>query len=219
MFLKSEVIRNPRAIKNIIFDFGGVICNIDFKLTEQRFIDLGLKGFDTQQGIRERDTIFGRFEEGKILPSEFRDSIRKFLIHQVSDREIDDAWNALLLDIPEARVSLLEALRKNYRIFLLSNSNEIHYIKYRQEFEDRYGYPHFDALFEKAFFSYRIMLKKPGQAIFDYVLKERGLDPSETLFIDDSIQHVEGARLAGMHALHLNLMAGEDIIDLFSQAE
>ncbi len=217
MFLTSKAIVNPKAIRNIIFDFGGVICNIDVKLTEKKFVELGLKGFDTQYSVVERDTLFGRLEEGTLTPEDFRNAIRKYFIRPVTDQEIDDAWNALLRDIPEPRIRLLESLRKNYRIFLLSNSNEIHYQKYQQEFREKFGYPDFDALFEKAYFSFQIRLKKPGRAVFEYVLNDRKLSPSETLFIDDSIQHIEGALSTGMQARYLDLSAGENITDLFSE--
>ncbi len=203
------------SIKNLIFDFGGVICNIDVKRTEKRFKELGLQEFDTEYSVVERNTIFGKLEEGAITPQEFRHSIRKFFSRPLSDQQIDDAWNELLLDIPEPRIRLLESLRHNYRIFLLSNSNEIHYQKFRQDLRDKYGYSGFEELFEKAWFSYALKLKKPGRAIFDFVLKDRDLNPSETLFIDDTLQHVEGARSAGMNACLLDLKAGHNILDLF----
>lgn len=216
MILNPKTFPYSSKIKNIIFDFGGVICNIDVRLTEKRFLELGVKSFDTQYSVVERDTLFGKLEEGTISPDDFRLEIRNFFSHTVTDLEIDDAWNALLLDIPMPRIRLIEALRNNYRLFLLSNSNEIHYQKYRKNFEDQFGYKDFDSLFEKAYFSYQLKLKKPGRAVFEYVLNDSRLNPEETLFIDDSIQHVKGATVAGMHAYHLNLVSGETILDLFS---
>jgi HAD superfamily hydrolase (TIGR01549 family) len=206
---------NCHSIKNIIFDFGGVICNIDLRLTEKAFLDLGLKKFDTGRSISDSAGLFEDIETGAISPQVFRDGLRKFFEHPVTDVQLDSAWNAMLLDIPESRIRLLEETRKHYRIFLLSNSNEIHYHCYVQNFRKQSGYPDFDGLFEKSWFSCRIGLKKPSPEIFRYVLRDSKLDPSETLFIDDTLVHVEGARNAGIHGYHLILDKGEQITDLF----
>ncbi len=208
-------IPNQTSIKNIIFDFGGVICNIDVKLTEKAFIDLGLKKFDIQQSITLSSGLFEKIEIGAISPEEFRFDLREFFTNSVTDLQLDHAWNALLLDIPSPRIQLLEKLRNRYRIFLLSNSNEIHYLKYLDNFTQEYGYNSFDDLFEKAYFSFNIGLKKPGKAIFDYVTTKSKLNPNETLFIDDTLIHVEGALQAQINGYHLNLPKGEQILDLF----
>jgi putative hydrolase of the HAD superfamily len=212
---RNSQIVNPKSIKNIIFDFGGVICNIDVKLTEKAFMDLGLKKFDTGRSISDSAGLFEDIETGATSSQHFRDELKKFFVTPVTDDQIDGAWNALLLDIPEPRIRLLEEVRKHYRIFLLSNTNEIHYLCYLERFRKQFGYADFDALFEKAWFSYRIGLKKPSLEIFRYVLEHSHLDPSETLFIDDTLKHVEGARNAGIHAYHLAIDTGEQITDLF----
>jgi putative hydrolase of the HAD superfamily len=121
----------------------------------------------------------------------------------------------LLLGIPEPRIRLLESIQETYRIFLLSNSNEIHYLKYREEFQRQYGYRDFDALFEKVYFSYLLHLKKPEPAIFKWVLNENKLDPAETLFIDDTLMHVEAARELGITGYHLR--EGEELSMLFEK--
>ncbi|MDP1620896.1 MAG: HAD family phosphatase [Bacteroidales bacterium] len=208
-------IRNPESIKNIIFDFGGVILNIDVKLTERAFVDLGLKKIDKGQSLRDSAYLFDKIETGAMSPGQFRDELRKFFIDPVTDDQLDAVWNALLLDIPEARIRLLETLRKDYRIFLLSNTNEIHYMKYLENLREQYGYADFDALFEKAYFSFRIGLKKPSPEIFSHVLSESMLKPSETLFIDDTFIHVEAAGRAGIEAYHLDIEDGENITALF----
>ena len=209
----SFVIRH--SIKNLIFDFGGVICNIDIRLTEKAFMDLGLKKFDTGRSISDSAGLFEDLETGAIAPHQFRDELKKFFVNPVADQQLDDAWNALLLDIPQPRIRLLEDLRKHYRIFLLSNTNEIHYLCYVENFRKQFGYTDFDALFEKAWFSFRIGFKKPSLEIFRHVLQNSRLDPAETLFIDDTLRHVEGARKAGIHAHHLEIDNGEQILDLF----
>jgi putative hydrolase of the HAD superfamily len=215
MVLSAPGIEHPAQVKNIIFDFGGVICNIDFSLSEKKFRELGFSTFDSTYSVSEREDLFRKLESGKISPVEFRDILKRCFSRPVTDQEIDDAWNAMILDIPEPRVRLLEKVSKSYRIFILSNSNEIHYHKYRFEFQQKYGYSDFNALFEKAYFSFEMHLQKPGREVFEHVLASSGLIPGETLFIDDSIQHVEGARKTGMLAYHLRASEGEQILDLF----
>jgi len=209
----SLVIRN--TIKNLIFDFGGVICNIDVESTKRAFRDLGLKISDSGTSITDSMELFDDLETGVITPKQFRDELRKFFVNPVTDEQLDTAWNKLLLDIPEERIRLLEALRKNYRIFLLSNSNEIHYRKFLEDFRKKYGYTDFDALFGKAYFSFCTGMKKPSPEIFRHVLQDSRLTASETLFIDDTLMHVEGARNAGIHGYHLDIDLGEQIQDLF----
>jgi putative hydrolase of the HAD superfamily len=123
----------------------------------------------------------------------------------------------MLLDIPEARVRLLEKLANHYRVFILSNSNEIHYLKYAADFKVKYGYHDFDELVEKAYFSFRLHLQKPGKEIFEFVIFDRGLNPGETLFIDDSVMHIEGAKKAGLIAYQLRIAEGEQLTDLFTK--
>ncbi len=203
------------VIKNIIFDFGGVICNIDAKLTQKAFMELGLKNFSPERAIADSKGLFEEIETGAITPQHFRDELRKYFLNPVTNDQIDAAWNALLLDIPEPRIRLLESLRTRYRIFLLSNSNEIHFRKYDDDFTSQFGYNGLDGFFEKAWFSFRIGRKKPDPEIFRHALKQAGLNSPETLFIDDTLVHVESARTVGIHAYHLNISRGEQIMDLF----
>jgi len=202
------------AIKNIIFDFGGVICNIDISLTEKAFHDLGLKKFDKSYSVTDRDNFFGAFETGRITPQQFRDTLKEYIEKRVTDNDIDRVWNALLLDIPEQRIDLLKQLRSKYKLFLLSNTNQIHYERYLSDFQKIYGLKDFNELFDKAYFSHQITLRKPFPEIFEFVINDADIMPSETLFIDDSIEHVEGARKAGLHAYHLK--PDEDITKLFN---
>lgn len=213
----SKMIRpfpNPQ-IKNIIFDFGGVICNLDMGRTKDTFKKLGLKKFNESYSVSEKGDLFRLFERGSLTPQEFRALLRPNFSMAVTDAQLDEAWNAMILDIPEARVRLIEKLRGDYRTFILSNSNEIHYQKYVNDFRQRFGYPDFDHLVEKAWFSFKIHLQKPEKGIFELVLAEKELIPGETLFIDDSLEHVEAARALGIVAHHLKIGEGEDISGLF----
>jgi len=202
------------AIKNIIFDFGGVICNIDISLTEKAFYDLGLEKFDKEYSITERDNFFGALETGQTTPEQFRETLKTYIKRPVTDPEIDTVWNALILDIPERRIALLKQLRSVFQLFLLSNTNQIHYEHYLKDLQIIHGCLDFSDLFEKAYFSYQIGLRKPFREVFDFVVRDAGIRADETLFIDDSMEHVEGARKTGLHAYHLK--PEEDITELFN---
>jgi len=217
MLLFQPGIPNPQPIRNIIFDFGGVICNIDIDRTRKMFKQMGMDTFNASYSISEQEDLFRKLERGAITSQEFRDILKSHFSGPVTDIQIDEAWNAMLLDIPEPRIRLIEKLGKQYRIFLLSNSNEIHYEKFLKSFRENFGYSDFGQLFEKAYFSFHIQLQKPGREIFNYVLNDSGLLPHETLFIDDSFQHIETAGSLGILTRHLNLEKGEQITDLFKE--
>ena len=219
MLQLTSHIPNHTSIKNIIFDFGGVICDLDIQRTIEKFKEFGLPKTEFSSASEEQDRRFERlvstYETGLITSRQFRDVIRNHYQVPPSDAAIDDAWVALLMRIPKPRIQLLENIRDNYRIFLLSNSNEIHFLKYREDLRQQYGYRDFDELFEKVYFSYRLHLKKPNPAIFQWVLNENKLNPAETLFIDDTLMHVEAARELGITGYHLR--NGEELILLFGK--
>ncbi|MEI7491466.1 MAG: HAD family phosphatase [Bacteroidota bacterium] len=216
MLKLSPEISRGNAIRNIIFDFGGVICNIDVKLSELKFKELGFKGFNPSYSVEEGEDVFRRLEGGKISIPEFTSILKKHLGKGVTDEDILAAWNAMILDIPPRRVRLLEEVKKSYRIFILSNSNEIHYNKYLGDFSKNHPYTSFGQLFEKAWFSFQVHLQKPTKEIFEYVISNGDLDPSQTLFIDDSLQHIKAAENAGLRAWHL--CPPLEITSLFEQA-
>jgi len=203
----------PTHIKNIIFDFGGVILNIDYCLSEKAFEKLGFKDFRHFYSQASQKNLFDRLEKGFITPANFRKEIRQFIPVAVSDSQIDDAWNSMLLDLPEERIHLLERLKTKYRLFLLSNTNEIHYASFSSYMKGKFNRDIFTELFERAYMSFELKMRKPDAEIFEYVLKQNKLEKEETLFIDDSIQHIEGATKVGIHTIFLK--REETILSLF----
>ncbi len=191
-------------LKNIIFDLGVVILNVDYHLTATAFRNLGLLNFDEHYSKAKQDHFFDRFETGHLSDDEFRETMQKHLPAGTTGQQIDDAWNAMLLTVPEETFELLETIGKQKRIFLLSNTNRIHIKAFTKIIDRQYGFKRFENLFEKVYYSCNIGLRKPDPEIFDLVIKENQLDFAETLFIDDSPQHVEGARKYGLTALHLH---------------
>ncbi len=200
-------------IKNIIFDFGGVILNIDYKLAEKAFAKLGLTDFDRLYSHATQKELFDEFEKGLITPADFRNGVRKFIKRDVSDLQIDAAWNAMLLDLPEERIQLLDELKTKYRLFLLSNTNEIHYNSFTSYMRDKFKREIFSDVFEKAYVSFKVKMRKPDPEIFLHVLHEQNLRKEETLFIDDSLQHIETANKLGINTIFLE--KGKTILDLF----
>ncbi len=203
---------NLTGIKNIIFDLGGVILNIDYNKTANAFRQIGLKNFDDIYSQAKQNQVFDKLETGEFTSNEFRKYI-KGIVPSLQYSDIDKAWNAMLLDLPVERIVLLKKLKKKYRLFLLSNTNEIHIKAFRKIIQSSYDENIFDAIFEHQYYSSEMGMRKPNADCFQCVLEKNKLDPCETLFIDDSIQHVEGARKLQIQAYHL--IPGEDITELF----
>jgi len=192
-----------KSVKNIIFDFGGVIIPIDPMAFARGIMILGCNDILSLHESLLKEDVYTRFEKGEMSPADFRNELRAGLNKNATDNEIDHAWNLIIGKIPLRRVKFLESLKSNYRTFLLSNTNKIHYDYYQAQFLEAYGPGSLDNLFEKAYYSFHLGLYKPDPAIFEFVLKDNGLVPKETMFIDDSLVNVEAARLLGIQVVHL----------------
>lgn len=202
-------------IKNIIFDFGGVIYNIDFSKAKKAFAKIGVHHFDQLYSQAIQNHLFEKLEMDLISPHEFRDEIRKLAELELSDEKIDAAWNSLLIGFDERRLELLNELKRNYRIFLFSNTNRIHYSFFLKQFQALTNYKSFDGLFVKSFFSFDIKKRKPDLDSYQHLISTMQIDPSETLFVDDSVQNLKPAAKLGIKCWHLT----EDVLDLFDDAE
>lgn len=202
-------------VKNIIFDLGGVILDIDYARPVEAFRKLGAERFEEVFSQDAQAGFMSKFERGEIKPAEFRRKVKSYLPEGVTDDEIDEAWNSILGQLPSQRIVLLKMLdRMGYRMFLLSNTNSIHIKAFTHYLDETYGKHLFKDLFEKIYYSSKIGMRKPSKKIFEHVLKENGLVPEETLFIDDSAQHIEAAKKLGVHTHHLK--EPETIHDFFS---
>lgn len=204
------------AYNAIIFDLGGVIINLNYNRTAQAFIDLGLTNFNEIYSKAKQTSLFDDFEKGLMTNDAFRATLKQHLPEGVSDEAIDAAWNAMLLDIPQHRVDFLGKVAKKYRIFLLSNTNNIHVTEFTAINDRVFGNGVFESIFEQHYYSCKMGMRKPDAEIFEYVLSENNLDRTKTLFIDDSIQHVEGARAVGLTADWLRVENGESIEEKFA---
>ena len=200
-------------IRNIIFDLGGVILDIDFSKTQQAFIDLGITNFAEMYGFTHVDSFFRQHEAGKITDEEFIASLQKMAGISLGTDVIQRAWNALLIRFPAERIELLKKLRQKYRLFLLSNTNAIHVVEFQKIYSNTFQNGSLVDLFDKVYYSNEIGMRKPNAEIYEFVLKDSQLLPEETLFIDDSLPNVEGAKQVGIQAIHLK--PGQTMLDLF----
>jgi len=190
-------------IKNIIFDLGGVIINLDYQRSTEALQKLCNTNCNIAYSQREQAQLFDMFETGVSSPEQFRNEMRAAYGINASDEEIDTAWNAMLLDIPQERIDLLLELGKRYRIFLLSNTNAIHQKRFNEIVSHSFTIPSLDSLFEQSYYSHLIGKRKPDAVVFEQIIAMNKLQKAETLFIDDSIQHIESADKIGLKTLHL----------------
>lgn len=202
-------------IKNIIFDLGGVILNIDYHLTIEAFKKLGFENIDATFTRATQTGLFDQLDRGLITPSKFRDGVRELSGKPLTDQQIDGAWNAMLLDFPTPRMELLAKIHRQNRTYLLSNTNQIHLDVYNQILHKAFGVKDLSCFFEKEYYSHVIHMSKPDAEVFRLILNQNGLRADETLFIDDTEQHIEGARKLGINAYHLRVNEGETIENLF----
>ena len=197
----------------ILLDLGGVLIDVDYRAAANAFAQLGFPDFGTLYSKAKQGHLFDGFETGAISPQEFRQRIRDILGAPLPDAQIDACWNAMLGSIPQERIELVNRLKERYKVLLLSNTNAIHVPAFEAIVARENGIADFKGLFDGAYYSCEISLRKPDAAAFHYVLDRERANPPRTLFIDDSIQHVEGARQAGLHAAHLDLDT-EDVVQL-----
>jgi FMN phosphatase YigB (HAD superfamily) len=202
------MIYENQTIDAIIFDLGGVILNIDYQLPVKAFKKLGIENFNELFSQASQSNLFNDYEKGEISSDDFIKEIKKYLPQNTSDEAIINAWNSILLDLPEERLFCLEKAAENHRIFLLSNTNALHIESFNQYLLNNLQLPSLEPFFETLYLSYEVGLRKPDLRIFEYVLQDAGLLPERTLFIDDSIQHIQAASELGILTKHL---VNEDI--------
>lgn len=202
--------------ETILLDLGGVLIDVDYHAAARAFTAFGFRDFEALYSKAQQDHLFDGFETGDLSPSEFRERIRGLHNVPISDEQIDASWNAMLGSVPSERLDLVKRLKEHYQVLLLSNTNAIHVPAFERILDRENGVTDFKSLFHGAYYSCEMHLRKPHPAAFHHVLNAHHADPARTLFIDDSIQHVEGARKAGLHAEFLDL-SKEDVIGMVNR--
>jgi len=188
-------------IKNIIFDWGGVITNLCYERCRKAFLNLSVKNFSKTYIELLKNSVFLEFELGKINDNQFRDFIRSNSIYHLTDEEIDTAWYQMLDETPPERIELLKKLKQKFNIVLMSNTNKIHVEKYSKYLKETYGLNGFEDIFHKVYYSHIIGMRKPDIKFFNLILKENNFLPEETLFVDDIFQNIESAKAIGIHSI------------------
>ena len=191
-----------KNIDNIIFDLGNVILNIDYQNTIDAFKKIGVPNASSFYSKSSQLNIFNQLETGHISKQNFILEIQK-IVPKASASQIINAWNAILQDLPNERLEILKNIKDKFSIFLLSNTNSIHIEKIINKLGEK-KYEEFYNLFEKVYYSHQVKLRKPNSDIFKLVIKENCLSIKNTLFIDDSIQHIESAKKIGLKTYHLD---------------
>ena len=201
-----------KNIKNIVFDLGGVLVDLDFKAAINGLQQAGFANVKEQLQSFDREGIFQKFELGEMTAEEFRAAIRENSTVTLTDEEIDALWNAMLLEIPREKLELILDLRGKYMVYLLSNTNSIHW---NYVCKNAFNYRGFrmNDYFEETFLSYEMHLAKPDKAIYEKVLQDANLLAEETLFIDDSEANCKAAEEVGIHAHHYHI--GDDLSKVF----
>lgn len=197
-------------IKNIVFDFGDIFINLDKKLFAEE-----LQKIHISQESEEMLSILQQYEMGLVSTDKFLTFFEERL--HVSQDKLKRAWNSILLDFPKERLRFIQNLSesKKYRLFLLSNTNDLH-ISWIQQNWGMEQYKAFKICFEQFYLSHEINLRKPNNNIYEFVLTSNDLEPKETLFIDDTKENTDAAKALGIHIW--NLKPGkEDVLELLTK--
>ena len=195
-------------VKNIIFDLGGVLINLNYQLTRKAFEDLGVEDFDAFYTQHAANPLFENLEVGAIEPEAFYEALREATGLTLSNDQLETAWNAMLLDFPIERLLWLDQIKNKYNIYLFSNTNAIHYKAFTSIYAQTAPLiglnTDFNHFFKTAYYSHTLGQRKPELAAFEAVIQDAKLDPAQTLFIDDTISNIEGAQKAGLRTIFLS---------------
>jgi putative hydrolase of the HAD superfamily len=204
---------NLENIDNIIFDLGMVIINLNQDATEKAFREIYGENYEQIIDELEGEDFFKKYETGHISTPQFLNQLQGKVKKQAPLELLSDAWNAMLLDIPDERFEILKWAKENFRTFCLSNTNELHIQFIYEKLKRERQMENLDRFFEKVYLSHEVGMRKPEVKIFEFVIKDNQLYPERTLFIDDTAGHLEGAKKAGLHTYHLE--EGTVLEDLF----
>ena len=190
-----------KKVKALLFDLGGVIVDLDYKKTASAFENIGLKNAEKAYSQFNQTNLFNDFETGHISGEEFLAEVRKKITTQVSSSEITKAWNSMILGFQQAKLKEIIKLSEKVPCYLLSNTNEIH-LSYIEQLLQEMGFKHFLNVFKSCYFSHQIRKRKPHKETFEWVLHQMNYDAQDVLFIEDSPQHIKGAKSAKLNTFY-----------------
>jgi putative hydrolase of the HAD superfamily len=189
-------------VKNIIFDLGNVLYDIDFKIMYKRFHELGIPNFENHFTLNQSDPLFFDLEKGFIDEVTFCSRFNQLYNLSLNKDQIIEAWNSLLIGFREKSLDWLKSNQSNFSLFLYSNTNQPHQDYFLAQYTREIG-GDFNTLFKKPYYSHEMGMRKPDPASFQYILDQEGLKAAETLFIDDNEPNVAAAASVGFQVLYL----------------
>ncbi len=202
---------NASEYQAIIFDLGGVVLNIDYHRPVEYFKALGAKNFDLFYSKKSQTTLFDDLETGAIDQASFFNALRKALsLQNTTDKDLENAWNSILLDLPKERLDILKALKTKTKLFLFSNTNAIHHKAFTESVQKQH-HAALDTFFDTAYYSHLIHMRKPHPEGFKFILDQNKLTANKVLFLDDSVGHLKGAQALGIQTYHIE---NTDICDV-----
>lgn len=190
-----------KKVKALLFDLGGVIVDLDYKKTANAFENIGLQNAEKAYSQFNQTDLFNLFETGHISSEEFLAEIQNEITNQVSLSEITKAWNSMIIGFQHSKLEKIKKLSEQVPCYLLSNTNEIH-LSYIEQLLQEMGFKHFLNIFESCYFSHQIGKRKPHKETFEWVLNQMNYDAQDVLFIEDSPQHIEGAKSAKLNTFY-----------------
>jgi putative hydrolase of the HAD superfamily len=190
-------------IRNILFDLGGVILDINIQATLKGFYELGFPAELMQYPESMSTDVFFKYQTGKLSTEQFRNAIRKSTGVEMSDQAFDEVWNAMLVRIPKERTELLKRLSERYALYMLSNTSALHVEVFEPMYLEAAGVSLHD-VFTKIYYSHEIGWHKPDPEAWEYVINDAGIKAEETLFLDDSIQNIKASQELGFQAIHIH---------------
>lgn len=191
------------TVKNLIFDLGNVLYDIDFKKMNAAFASIGIEEMDKHFTLNKSHPLFLDLELGFVNEQEFYDGVRALVNLPLTNDQIQFAWNALLVGFRKNSIEWIKQSNTKYNIFLYSNTNQIHHDYFIAEFENKVANYSFVSLFKKPYYSHEMGMRKPDPTSFTYILEKEGLLAAETLFIDDNEPNIKAAASVGLQVLHL----------------
>ena len=209
-----EVLNNKK-IKNIIFDLGGVIIDLDTSKTIDAFAEISGKSTQEVWQLATHD-VFKQYEVGAIDDDTFRTELKSLLHSDVSDKYLDKAWNAMIGEIRPSRLMNLKSIKSNYNTLILSNTNHIHINYVHDYLLKSHRMADFTTHVHKVYYSQMIGLRKPNKDIFEFTLEENNLKPEETLFLDDNVDNLKGASEVGIKVIKVE--HPDDVPELLANA-
>jgi HAD superfamily hydrolase (TIGR01509 family) len=184
----------------IIFDLGGVVIDLDYEATIRAFQGLGSENFQTLYSQALQSDLFDRYETGQISSLHFINKLKELLPQQLTPNQIVAAWNAMIQEFQPEKLRFLEEIKKTHTTALLSNTNDLHIDFVRRKLS-KVSEKSLENYFHYTFLSHEIQIRKPNEHVFQFACQKMNISPEKVLFIDDSIQHVEGAKKAGLNAI------------------